>query len=214
MCGVGLGRYAPWVRELCWQLTLCRPCATWVAGQKVGLQKCASTGRRRWGCRPMACTRGSRSGDLARSQAARRVAIALSGAYLWVPTFVCPPPAGGLQRRQRCILVLLTVRFKGPDLRLRFAASHPDIIDTLRRAPGNGILKGNGLVALEGRVRRLAACWRRWPSAHGRQPRKSAQRSVRPSWPWALSRCYSAVTPASLISCAQRSWSFFSQSRY
>lgn len=35
----------------------------------------------RWGCRPMACTRGSRSGEHARCQAARRPSIAQWAAY-------------------------------------------------------------------------------------------------------------------------------------
>jgi hypothetical protein len=39
----------------------------------------------RWGCQPMACTRGFRSGDPARSQALRRASIALSVACRWVP---------------------------------------------------------------------------------------------------------------------------------
>ena len=34
----------------------------------------------------MACTQGSRGGEPGRSQAVQPVAIALSGAYLWVPT--------------------------------------------------------------------------------------------------------------------------------
>ena len=34
----------------------------------------------RWGCRPMACTRGARACDLGRSQAVQHVAIAITGA--------------------------------------------------------------------------------------------------------------------------------------
>ena len=40
----------------------------------------------------MACTRGSRGYDLGRSQAAHGVAIAMKGAYLWVPSPVWSTP--------------------------------------------------------------------------------------------------------------------------
>ena len=45
----------------------------------------------RWGCRPMACTQGSRSGEPARSQALRCASIALSAACRCVPSAAGPP---------------------------------------------------------------------------------------------------------------------------
>jgi hypothetical protein len=51
----------------------------------------------------MACTRGSRGCDLGRSQAARRVAIAVRGAYRWVPTFVYPPSGDYLLAAYRAV---------------------------------------------------------------------------------------------------------------
>ena len=50
----------------------------------------------RWGCPPLACTRGSRGFDLGRSQARQRVSIALWAADLWVPTSVWPASGEGL----------------------------------------------------------------------------------------------------------------------
>ena len=47
-----------------------------------------------WGCRPTACTRGARGGELGRPQAAHCVAIALFGAYQRVPACGCLPSGG------------------------------------------------------------------------------------------------------------------------
>ena len=49
--------------------------------QWIGAPSCAL-----WGCRPMACTHGPRVGEPGQSRAAHDVAIAPSGALLWVPT--------------------------------------------------------------------------------------------------------------------------------
>ena len=45
----------------------------------------------RWGCRPMACTMGSRGGEPARSEAARCASNARSATYRCVPSAVGPP---------------------------------------------------------------------------------------------------------------------------
>lgn len=45
----------------------------------------------RWGCRPMACTRGSRGCDRGRSQAARCASIVLCAVYICMPTAAGTP---------------------------------------------------------------------------------------------------------------------------
>ena len=61
-----------------------------------------------WGCRPMACTRGSEVVDLVRTQAPHGVAIARSQPCPWVPNSRCLPSgdcllvAGGASSQVRC----------------------------------------------------------------------------------------------------------------
>jgi hypothetical protein len=52
----------------------------------VGANTEATSGAR-LGCRPMACTQGSRSGEPARSQAVLRASIALIAAHRGLPSF-------------------------------------------------------------------------------------------------------------------------------
>jgi hypothetical protein len=70
-------------------------------GQRICLTG-ASSGAR-WGCGPMACTRGSQGCDLRRFQAARHASIARSAAYLCVPAAAGPSFGGlGAYATDRC----------------------------------------------------------------------------------------------------------------